>query len=118
MKSFKITSFYVIDKSDSVKIFQSYSAKLRKAFEADPPRVASELHSAFLIEFSIKKDVRTLSGTALNRADLLVDNLQSKLENNDNPDDFLRQICDCLQNKIEDNVVNKIGADMRKSLEE
>ena len=116
MKSFKTISFYVIDKSVSLKIFQSYSAKLRRAFAADPPRVASELHSAFLIEFSIKNDVRTLTGTAHDKADLLVDNLQMKLENNDNPDDFLRKICDCLQYKIKDNVINKIGADMRKSL--
>ena len=107
-----------IEKSDSLEIFQKYSAKLRRAFGADPTRVASELHAAFLIEFDIKNDVRTLTGTAHNKADLLVDNLQSNLENDDNSNELLRKICDCLQNKIKDKVINKIGADMEKALGE
>lgn len=108
----------LIVKSGSLEIFQSYSAKLRNAFEADPNHVASELHAAFLIEANIKRNVSTMTGTAHDKANLLVDNLQINLENDDNPDSFLRKICDCLQNKIKDKIINKIGADMERALGE
>ena len=70
------------------------------------------------LEANIKRNVSTMTGTTHDNANLLVDNMQINLENDDNPDSFLRKICDCLQNKIKDNVINRICADMETALGE
>ena len=54
---------------------------------------------------------------AYEKANKIVLNIEKRLKTNNDPVKYLQNICDFLQNKVEDGILNNIGAKMRRELE-
>ena len=91
------------------------SANLCDAIEADPLRVANRLNACRLIAPSIKKDIKSMSGTAYDKADAIVEELQRQIDADSNPVEFLRKISSFLK-KQTDKTLKEIGDEIMNQL--
>ena len=98
-------------------MFQKQFAKLCKAIEANPLRIANELNADGLIAPNIRKDIKSMSGTAYDKADAIVEELQRQLEANSNQVQFLVKICNFLITQA-DKPLRDIGNEMMKQIRE
>lgn len=98
-------------------MFRKQSAKLCKAIEANPLRIANELNADELIAPNIKKDIKSMNGTAYDKADAIVEELQRQLEADSNQVQFLVKICSFLKMQA-DNPLKDIGNEMMKQIRE
>ena len=57
-----------------------------------------------------------MSGTAYDKASKIAQSIENYLEASNDQVQFLQNLCDFLQNNIEDKTLNDIGATMRKLL--
>lgn len=57
-----------------------------------------------------------MSGTAYDKANKIAQSIENYLEASSDQVQFLQNLCDFLQNNIEDKTLNDIGATMRKLL--
>ena len=57
-----------------------------------------------------------MSGTAYDKANKIAQSIENYLEASSDQVQFLQNLCDFLQNNIEDKTLNNIGATMRKLL--
>ena len=57
-----------------------------------------------------------MSGTAYDKASKITQSIENYLEASSDQVQFLQNLCDFLQNNIEDKTLNDIGATMRKLL--
>ena len=100
---------------DPSGIFQVHSASLCNAIEADPLRIVNSLIAEKLLATHVRNDVTSMNGTAYDKANKIVGELQRQIVGNDNPVQFLRQICDVLKNQ-EDKTLSNIGTKMMNLL--
>ena len=98
-------------------MFRKQSAKLCKAIEANPLRIANELNADGLIAPNIRKDIKSMSGTAYDKADAIVGELQRQLEADSNQVQFLVKICNFLLAQA-DKPLKDIGNEMMKQIRE
>ena len=98
------------------KIFQIHSADLCDAIEADPLRIVNRLTSFQLIAPNIKKDITNMNGGAYEKANKIVLSIEKHLKASSDPVEYMQKFCDFLQNKVEDGILNNIGAKMRSDL--
>ena len=63
----------------------------------------------------MQKDVTSMTGTAYEKANKIVGEIQRQLENNDNPVQFLTNICEFLISQ-ENETLKAIGAEMKSEL--
>ena len=106
---------YLYCKRNASEIFQSQFAYLCDAVEANPLRIVNKLISAGLIAPYIRNDVTTMTGTAYDRANRIVAEIQRLLDADDYPDKFLGKICDFLRKRT-DKTLKIIGGKMKKEL--
>ena len=102
---------HLLDDSDPFEIFQTHSADLCDAIETDPLRIVNRLHAAKLIALKVKKDVTSMSSRDYDKANIIVEGMQSWLEADDDPVEYLKKICDFLQRQT-DKALKDIGAKM------
>ena len=57
-----------------------------------------------------------MSGTAYDKASKIAQSIENYLEASNDQVQFLQNLCDFLQNNVEDKTLNDIGATMRKLL--
>ena len=57
-----------------------------------------------------------MSGTSYDKASKIAQSIENYLEASNDQVQFLQNLCDFLQNNIEDKTLNDIGATMRKLL--
>ena len=81
---------------------------------ANPLRMANHLVSADLLPSCIKKDVRSINDT-YERADKVVDELQSQIDNDEHPIELLKKICNFLLEQT-DKTLKDIGTEMMSQL--
>ena len=96
-------------------IFRKHSSKLCNAIEADFLRIANGLNADELISPYIINNVTTMTGTAYERANIIVRDIQRKLDADDDPVQLLLKICDFLQ-KQGDKILIDIGDKMMSQL--
>ena len=106
-----------LDKCDPSEVFRKQSAKLCKAIEADPLRVANGLHAeeAELIGPCIIKNVTTMTGTAYEKANIIVREIERKLLDDVDPVQYLKDICNFLQ-KYNEKTLKNISSTMKEQL--
>ena len=100
---------------DPSEIFQVHSASLCNAIEADPLRIVNSLIAEKLLSSHVRNDVTSMNGTAYEKANKIVMELQRQIVADDNPVQFLKQICDVLI-KQEDKILSNIGTKMMNVL--
>ena len=106
--------FFLVN-GDPSEIFRVHSASLCNAIEADPLRIVNSLIAEKLLSSHVRNDVTSMNGTAYDKATKIVGELQRQIIANDNPVQFLRQICDVLI-KQEDKTLSNIGDKMMNLL--
>ena len=96
---------------DPSEIFKGHSDILCKAIEADPLRIVNSLIADKLLSSHVRNDITSMNGTAYDKANKIVGELQRQIVANDNPVQFLRQICDVLISQ-KDITLSNIGTKM------
>ena len=99
------------------KIFQTHSADLCDAIEADPLCIVNRLISFQLIAPNIRKDITNMNGGAYEKANKIVLSIENHLKANSDPVKYIQKFCDFLQNKVEDEILNNIGAKIMTNLQ-
>ena len=64
----------------------------------------------------MQKDVTSMTGTAYEKANKIVTEIQRQLDNDDNPAQFLTNFCDFLI-KQENKILKVIGTEMKSGLD-
>ena len=57
-----------------------------------------------------------MTGTAYDKASKIAQSIENNLKGSNEQVQFLQNLCDFLQNNVEDRTLNDIGANMRKLL--
>ena len=99
------------------QIFREQLSKLCEAIEADPLRIANKLIANGLIAPNISKNIKSMSGTAYDKADAIVEELQRQLEADSNQVQFLVKISNFLIAQA-DKPLKDIGNKMMKQIKE
>lgn len=58
-----------------------------------------------------------MNGGAYEKANKIVLSIEKHLKANSNPVEYMQKFCDFLQNKVEDGILNNIGAKMMTNLQ-
>ena len=102
-------------KCDASKIFRIHSADLCDIIvDANPHRMVNRLVSADLLPQDMKEDVRSTTDV-YDKADKIVEKLQRMIDDNKNPIELLKKICDFLSEQ-NDKTLKEIGAKMMSQL--
>ena len=80
-------------------------------------RIANKLNADGLIAPNIRKNIKSMSGTAYDKADAVVEELQRQLEADSNQVQFLVKICSFLIAQA-DKPLKDIGNEMIKQIRE
>ena len=110
-----IIYFNLLVNNGPSEIFRVHSASLCNAIEADPLRIVNSLIAEKLLSSHVRNDVTSMNGTSYDKANKIVGELQRQIAPNDNPVQFLKQICDVLKNQ-EDITLSNIGDKMMNLL--
>ena len=100
---------------NSLDIFEAQFADLCDAIEADPLRIVNKLISAGLLSQTVRNDVTSMTGTAYEKANKIVIELQRQLNADDNPAEFLKKISEFLESQS-DRTLKKIGDKLKNSI--
>ena len=102
-------------KCDASKIFRVHFADLCDIFvDANPHRMVNKLVSADLLSTSVKEIIQSTTDV-YDKADKIVDKLQRQIDDDKNPIELLRKICDFLLRQT-DKTLKEIGAKMMSRL--
>ena len=82
--------------------------------DANPHRMVNRLVSADLLPQDMKEDVRNTTDV-YDKADKIVEKLQTMIDDNENPPSLLKKTCDFLS-KQNDKTLKEIGAKMLSQL--
>ena len=81
---------------------------------ANPHRMVNKLVSANLLPSCIKKDVKSINDI-YEKADKIVDELQSQIDDDEHPIELLKKICDFLLEQT-DKTLKEIGTKIMSQL--
>lgn len=111
----KLLYILCLGKCNPSGIFRKQFDKLCDAIEADPLCVANRLNADRLIGPNIRNDVTSMTGTAYEKANKIVGEIQNRLDADNNPVQLLLKICYFLQ-KQGDKILVDIGDKMMSQL--
>ena len=106
---------YYAGKRDASKIFQVHSADLCDIFvDANPHHMVNRLVAADLLPTCAKEDVKSTTDV-YDKADKIVEKLQRLIDDDKNPFELLKKICDCLLEQT-DKTLKDIGTKIMSQL--
>ena len=82
--------FNFLVNSGPSEIFRVHSASLCNAIEADPLRIVNSLIAEKLLSSHVRYDITSMNGTAYDKANKIVGELQRQIIANDNPVQFFK----------------------------
>ena len=97
------------------EIFKGHSDILCEAIGANHLCIVNSFIAGNLLPSYVRNDVKSMNGTFYDKAKKIVGELQTRLDIDGNPAQFLRQICDVLI-KQKDKTLSNIGTKMMNLL--